>query len=178
MLGPLPVCLVSLGTFDKPNIITVAWTGIINSKPPMTYISVRPERFSHGILEERGEFVINMPDTSLARRVDLCGMRSGSKGDKFKICGFEKLRAEALEDCPVIGDCPVNLECRVKDVLRLGSHDMYLAEIVNVSVNESLADDKGAVNFKKADLLAYLHGEYAGLGKGLGRFGFSVKKTK
>ncbi len=176
LMGPLPPALVSLGTFEKPNIITVAWTGIINSKPPMTYISVRPERYSHKLLQEKGEFVINLPSSSLARRVDLCGMKTGLKGDKFKICGFTKTKAEKLSDCPVISDCPVNLECKVTEVKKLGSHDMFLAEIVGVSVDSDLVDEKGRVDLKKADLLAYLHGEYRATGRKIGDFGFSVKK--
>lgn len=176
LLGPLPPALVSLGTFEKPNIITIAWTGIINSKPPMTYISVRPERYSHKLLLEKGEFVINLPSASLAKRVDLCGMKTGSKGDKFKICGFNKLKAENLSDCPVIYDCPVNLECKVTEVKKLGSHDMFFAEIVGITVDEELVDDKGRVDLKKADLLAYLHGEYRATGRKIGDFGFSVKK--
>jgi len=179
MLAPLPAALVSLGTFDEPNIITIAWTGIVNSKPPMTYISVRPERYSHKLLEEKGEFVINIPSTKLAKRVDLCGMKTGTKGDKFKICGFTKTKAEILSDCPVIEECPINLECRVTEVKRLGSHDMYLAEIVNVSVDIDIIDDNGKIDFKKADILAYMHGEYAAIGRKCGEFGFSVrKKTK
>lgn len=176
VLGPLPPVLVSLGSMEKPNIITIAWTGIINSKPPMTYISVRPERYSHKLLEERSRFVINLPAASLAKRVDICGMKTGSKGDKFKICGFTKIPATVLEDTPVIEECPVNLECKVTEVKKLGSHDMFLAEIVGLTVDSDLVDENGKVNLSKAGLLGYLHGEYHTVGRNVGNFGFSVRK--
>ncbi|MBP5312172.1 MAG: flavin reductase family protein [Clostridia bacterium] len=178
LLGPLPAALVSLGTMDKSNIITVAWTGIINSKPPMTYISVRLERYSHRLLLEKGEFVINLPSSDLTRRVDLCGMKTGTKGDKFKICGFNKLPAEKLEDCPVIAECPVNIECRVTEVKHLGSHDMFMAEIVGVTVDGEFVDENGKADLRKAGLISYLHGEYFAVGRKLGEFGFSVRKKK
>ncbi len=178
LLGPLPVALVSLGTLEKPNIITVAWTGIINSKPPMTYISVRPERYSHKLLLEKGEFVINLPSGDLAKRVDICGMKTGAKGDKFKICGFTKTPSTVLADCPVIAECPINLECKVTEVKHLGSHDMFIAEIVGITADPVLADDKGRVDFSKAGLICYLHGEYRLTGRKLGEFGFSVRKKK
>lgn len=177
ILGPLPVALVSLGTMEKSNIITIAWTGIVNSKPPMTYISVRPERFSYDILKERGEFVINLCPAKLVRRLDLCGMKSGSKGDKFKICGFKKEKASELSDCPIIPESPVNIECRVVSEQDLGSHTMFLAEIVNVNVDESLLDEKGRLNLSKADIIGYMHGEYLAKGKHLADFGFSAKKS-
>ena len=176
LLGPLPAALVSCGTFEKPNIITVAWTGIVNSKPPMCYVSVRPERFSHGLISERKEFVINIPTASMAKRVDLCGMKTGRNGDKFKICGFEKTKAGSLDDCPVIADCPVNLECRVKEITRLGSHDMFLAEITGVTVDAELVGGDGKLDLGKAGIIGYLHGEYVPLGKKRGSFGFSVRK--
>ena len=176
LLGPLPAALVSCGTFEKPNIITVAWTGIVNSKPPMCYVSVRPERFSHGLISERKEFVINIPTASMAKRVDLCGMKTGRNGDKFKICGFEKTKAGSLDDCPVIADCPVNLECRVKEITRLGSHDMFMAEITGVTVDAELVGDDGKLDLAKAGIIGYLHGEYVPLGKKRGSFGFSVRK--
>lgn len=178
ILGPLPVALVSLGTMEKSNLITIAWTGIVNSKPPMTYISVRPERYSYDILKERGEFVINLCPSKLARRVDLCGMKTGAKGDKFKICGLTKQKAEKLSDCPIIEEAPINLECKITESKELGSHTMFLAEIVNVTVNEDLIDKKGRLDLAKADLMGYLHGEYLTKGKHLASFGFSVKKNK
>ncbi|MBR5059351.1 MAG: flavin reductase family protein [Clostridia bacterium] len=177
VLGPLPAALVSLGTFDKPNIITVAWTGIVNSKPPMTYISVRPERYSHDVIKERREFVINVPTADLARRVDLCGMKTGRDTDKFKLCGFEKARSEVLNDCPVIADCPLNLECSVTDIINLGSHDMFIAEIKGVLADESLFDEKGRFDLLKGrGILGYVHGDYVSMGRRKGTFGFSVKK--
>ena len=179
VLGPLPAALVSLGTFDRPNIITIAWTGIINSRPPMTYISVRPERYSNAVLRERREFVVNIPSADLARRVDLCGMKSGRDGDKFKICGFEKIRSEVLADCPLIADCPVNLECEVKDVISLGSHDMFIAEIKGLLADESLFDEKGKFDMLKGPgILGYVHGDYVSMGRRKGTFGFSVRKKR
>ena len=179
VLGPLPAALVSLGTFDKPNIITIAWTGIINSKPPMTYISVRPERYSNAILRERREFVINIPTADLAKRVDLCGMKTGRDGDKFKICGFEKLRSDVLTDCPIIGDCPVNLECAVTDVISLGSHYMFIAEIKGLLADNSLFDESGKFDMLKGPgILGYVHGDYVAMGRRKGTYGFSVRKRR
>lgn len=176
LLSPLPAALVSCGTYEKPNIITIAWTGIVNSKPPMTYVSIRPERYSHQIITERREFVINLPSEKLAKRVDLCGMKTGAKTDKFKLCGFEKSPAGSLADCPVIMDCPVQLECKVKEVLKLGSHDMFLAEIVSVQADDDLFDKDGRLLLHKAGILGYSHGEYVAMGRKLGSFGFSVRK--
>ncbi|MBQ7444508.1 MAG: flavin reductase family protein [Clostridia bacterium] len=178
LLGPLPPALVSLGTMEKSNIITIAWTGIINSKPPMTYISVRPERYSHKLLLEKGEFVINLPGADLAKRVDICGMKTGAKGDKFKICGLTKIPGTVLTDTPAVEECPVSLECRVTEMKHLGSHDMFMAEIVGVTVDAELCDDKGKVDLKKAGIISYLHGEYYAVGRKLGEFGFSVRKKK
>lgn len=177
IMGPLPVALVSVGDGDKTNIITVAWTGIVNTKPPMTYISVRPERYSYDMIRNSGEFVINLCSQNMTRRVDLCGMKTGAKGDKFKICGFEKVPAAKLKNCPMIGEAPVSLECKVVFEKELGSHTMFLAEIVNVHVDESLVDDKGKLDLAKADIIGYMHGEYVTKGKHLANFGFSVKKS-
>ena len=135
IMAPLPAALVSCGTNDNSNIITIAWTGIVNSKPPMTYISVRPERFSYDIIREKKEFVINLPSENLAKRADICGMKSGRKIDKFKHCGFTKSPAEKLVDCPIINECPINIECNVVQELELGSHTMFLAEIVAIRLN-------------------------------------------
>ena len=178
IMAPLPAALVSCGTNDNSNIITIAWTGIVNSKPPMTYISVRPERFSYDIIREKKEFVINLPSENLAKRADICGMKSGRKIDKFKHCGFTKSPAEKLADCPIINECPINIECKVVQELELGSHTMFLAEIVAIRVNSDLLDDKGRLLLHKAKLIGYSHGEYLGLGRQLGKFGFSVAKKK
>lgn len=178
VLGPLPVALVSCGSMENSNIITVAWTGIVNSKPPMTYVSIRPERYSYKLIKESGEFTINLCSGKLVRRVDLCGMKTGAKGDKFKICGFNKEKAQVLSDCPVISECPVNIECRVTEEKNLGSHTMFLAEIVNITIDEGLLDAKGRLNLSKADIMGYMHGEYIAKGKHLADFGFSVKKSQ
>ena len=178
IMSPLPAALVSCGTMENSNIITIAWTGIVNSKPPMTYISVRPERFSYDIIRQRKEFVINLPGESLAKRTDICGMKSGRKIDKFKHCGFTKLPAETLSDCPIISECPINLECKVVQELELGSHTMFLAEIVAIRADSELLDDKGRLLMHKAKLIGYSHGEYIALGRKLGKFGYSVAKKK
>lgn len=177
MLNPVPVVMVSLGS-EKPNIITVAWTGIVNSDPPMTYISVRKERFSHHILKEKGEFVINLCSESLAKATDYCGVRTGAKVDKFKEMNLTPGKCVEV-DCPLIEESPVNLECRVVEVHEYGSHDMFVAEILHVHVNEDLIDKEGKIMLENAALVAYSHGEYFGLKEhALGRFGFSVMKPK
>ncbi|MEE0772037.1 MAG: flavin reductase family protein [Anaerovoracaceae bacterium] len=178
MLNPVPAVMVSCGEGDVKNIITVAWTGIINSDPPMTYVSVRKERFSHDIIERTGEFVINLTTEKLAFATDYCGVRSGRDVDKFKerrLTPQESLRV----NCPSIAESPVNIECRVTEVRELGSHDMFMAEIVNVSVDEELMEEKGRLCLEEAGLIAYSHGHYYGLKRNeIGRFGYSVMKPK
>ncbi|MBQ8827526.1 MAG: flavin reductase family protein [Clostridia bacterium] len=175
LLSPLPAVMVSCGTSEKSNIITIAWTGIISTVPPRTYISVLPERFSYEIIKETGEFTINLPGSRLAKRTDLCGMKSGRKEDKFKTCGFTKLAGEKVS-CPSIAECPVNIECKVEQILPMGSHDMFIAKIVSVSADAEIIDSDGKLRMDKADVLAYAHGEYFALGKKAGKFGFSVRK--
>ena len=179
MLSPIPAVMVSCAKAgEKPNIITIAWTGVINSEPPMTYISVRKERYSYDIIKDSGEFVINLTTEDLAFAADWCGVKSGRDVDKFEA---QSLTADASEvvACPSIKESPVNIECQVRDVIELGSHDMFLAEIVSVSVDEKLIDEKGAVHLEKAHLTAYSHGHYYPLQKEeLGRFGYSVMKPK
>ncbi len=177
MLAPTPPVMVSCGTAEQANIITVAWTGIINTIPPKTYISVRPSRHSHGIIKERGEFVLNLTPTALVRAADYCGTYTGKKVDKFKKCHLTKLSVEEVE-APLIAETPISLCCRVTDIMPLGSHDMFLADIVAVYANEDLLDDKGKLHMAKAGLCAYAHGEYFALGKRVGTFGFSAKKKK
>lgn len=178
MLNPVPAVMVSCGEGDVKNIITVAWTGIINSNPPMTYVSVRKERFSHDIIERTGEFVINLTTEKLAFATDYCGVRSGRDVDKFKerrLTPQESIRV----NCPSIAESPVNIECRVTEVRELGSHDMFMAEIVNVSVDEELMEEKGRLCLEEAGLIAYSHGHYYGLKRNeIGRFGYSVMKPK
>ncbi len=177
MLAPTPPVMVSCGTAENANIITVAWTGIINTIPPKTYISVRPSRHSHGIIKEQGEFVLNLTPTALVRAADYCGTYTGAKVDKFKKCNLTKLTVEEVA-VPLIAEAPISLCCRVTDVTPLGSHDMFLAAIVAVYANEDLLDDKGKLHMAKAGLCAYAHGEYFALGKRVGTFGFSAKKKK
>ena len=177
MLNPVPAVMVSLGD-DKPNIITIAWTGIVNSSPPMTYISVRKERYSYDILKKTGEFVINLCTEKLAFATDYCGVKSGRDIDKFNEMKLTPLPCE-LVSCPMIKESPLNIECRVTQVIELGSHDMFLAEIVRVHADENIIDVKGRIRLDKAGLVAYNHGEYFPLkSQPVGRFGFSVMKPK
>ena len=177
MLNPVPAVMVSCGS-SKPNIITIAWTGIVNSNPPMTYISVRKERYSHSIIKNTGEFVINLCNEQLAFATDYCGVRSGRDIDKFKEMKLTPQKAEIVS-CPMIKESPVNIECRVREVIELGSHDMFLADIIKVHVDEEYIDENNRIRLDKAALVAYNHGEYFGLKRQpLGRFGFSVMKPK
>ena len=177
MLSPVPPTMVSCGQGENANIITVAWTGILCTKPPVTYISVRPERHSYGLIEESGEFVINLVPSSLAAVCDTCGVKSGRDVNKFELAGLHKAEAQAVS-APLIDECPVNIECRVRDKLSLGSHDVFIADILAVDVDTALIDQNGKIRMWKADLLAYAHGSYYTLGRHLGDFGFSVRKKK
>lgn len=177
LLAPLPPALVTCGTMEHSNIITIAWTGIVNTIPPMTYISVRPERYSYPIIKESGEFVINLVNRRLVRPADFCGARTGAKLDKFQQMKLTKEPVSQLA-CPAILESPLNLECKVTQVIPLGSHDMFLAEIVAVNVEETLLDDTGKLRLERAHLAAFAHGNYYELGPKLGSFGFSVKKKK
>lgn len=175
LLAPLPAVLVSCGSMEKPNVLTIAWTGIVNSDPAMTYISVRKERFSHSLIEKSGEFVINLTTAALIRATDLCGVKSGRDTDKFALARLTPQPASAL-CCPMIAESPLSLECRVTQVLPLGSHDMFLAKIEAVDVEESLLDEKGKLHLSRCGLLSYAHGEYFAQGRRLGGFGCSVRK--
>lgn len=178
MLNPVPAVMVSCGTADTSNIITIAWTGIVNSNPPMTYISVRRERYSHPILTEQREFTINLCTRQLAPAADYCGVRSGREVDKFEVQKLTKVAGEKVA-CPCIGESPVNLECKVREIHSYGSHDMFVAEIINVRVDEQRIDKAGRIRLDQSDLICYNHGEYFGLEKKpLGRFGYSVMKPK
>jgi flavin reductase (DIM6/NTAB) family NADH-FMN oxidoreductase RutF len=179
MLNPVPAVMVSCGsTEEEHNIITVGWTGIVNTEPPMTYVSVRRNRQSHDIIERNGEFVINLTTEDLVKQTDWCGVRSGKNEDKFKAMQLTKMECDVVK-CPMIGESPVNLECKVVEVHEYGSHDMFVAEIVNVQVDEDLMDEKGRIRLDQAGLLAYNHGEYFGLKKNpIGKFGYSVMKPK
>lgn len=178
MLYPLPAVMVTCRRGDeKPNIITIAWTGTICSDPAMVYISVRPERYSYDIIKETGEFVINLTTERLARAADLCGVKSGRDIDKFEYCGLTPAGSRHVS-VPSIAESPVSLECRVKDIVPLGTHDMFIAEVLSVSVDPSYIDDNGKFDLSAASPLVYSHGEYFGLGRYIGRFGFSVQKKR
>lgn len=175
LLGPVPPALITCGTLEKPNIMTAAWTGIINSKPPKTYVSIRPERYSHDLIKESGEFVINLTPSNLVRAADFCGVRSGRDVDKFKACNLTAEKSNEVS-APSLSEAPVSIECRVYDVVSLGSHDMFLADIVAVSVDDKYIDEAGKLHLEKAALASYTHGDYFAQGKKIGSFGFSVKK--
>ena len=176
-MAPVPPAMVTVGTLEKPNVLTVAWTGILATHPAKAYVSIRPSRHSYGILKEGGEFVINLPSSSLARTVDYVGIYTGAKVDKFKVCGITAVKSEKVAP-PTVGECPVALECVVTDVIPMGTHDVFLADIVSVSCREELLDEEGKLHFERGDLLAYVHGEYYTLGERVGRFGFSTDKPK
>ncbi len=179
MLYPVPVVMVSCGRAgEKPNIITAAWAGTVCSEPPMLSVSVRKERYSHDMIRESGEFVVNLVSRELVRACDFCGVRSGRDTDKFAEMGLTAEKTPHLSLAPAIGQSPVSLECRVTEVLELGSHDMFLAKILGVLVEDSLLDEKGALDLDRAELVAYSHGEYHLLGELLGSFGYSVRKKK
>ena len=179
MLYPLPAVMVSCGAdADEYNIITISWTGTINTNPPMCYISVRPERHSYNIIKKNKEFVINLTNEKLTRVTDFNGVRSGKNIDKFKESNLTPVPARKTNTV-LIGESPVNIECKVKDIIPLGSHDMFIAEVVSVNIDENLLDKKtGNFRLDKAKLISYSHGFYYLLGKRLGKFGFSVKKNK
>ncbi len=174
-LYPIPAVMVSCGTMEKPNIITIAWTGTICSDPPMVSISVRPERYSHEIIKESGEFVINLTTKKLSRSCDYCGVVSGRDVDKFSETGLTPAESKTVS-CPSIQESPASIECKVKDIIPLGSHDMFIAEVTGVTVDSAYIDSKNRFQMNKTDLVAYSHGTYLTLGKELGTFGFSVRK--
>ena len=177
LLAPVPPVMVSCGDAERKNILTVAWTGITNTVPPKTYISVRPSRHSYNIIKESGEFVLNLTPTSLVRTADYCGIYTGAKVNKFEKCHLTPVEAEEVA-APMIDECPVSICCRVTDIVPLGSHDMFLADILAVYVEDRLLDENGKLHLEKADLCAYAHGDYYALGKMLGHFGFSAAKKK
>ena len=177
MLFPLPPVMVTCGTMEKPNVLTIAWTGIINSEPPMSYISVRPSRYSYAIIKENGEFVINITTLELAKACDYCGVKSGKNTDKFKDMELE------IEPCskvkaPMLKKAPVSLECKVLGSKLMGTHEMFMAEIVNVNIDDKYIEADERLALEKAGLLVFAHGRYYTMGRDLGGFGFSVDKTK
>lgn len=180
LIAPLPAVLVtSRLTKDDgetiDNIFTAAWTGIINTIPPKTYVSIRKSRFSYNLINISREFVINIPNKTMAKDVDFCGIYTGKKVDKFVRCKFTKAESQFVS-APSISECPLCLECRVTDIISLGSHDMFIADILSTSVEDSLIDKAGKLNLDKAGLMAFAHGEYFELGRKIGYFGFSTKK--
>nr|WP_296033567.1 flavin reductase family protein [uncultured Dorea sp.] len=177
MIYPLPAVMVSTADKSgKANIITVAWTGTVCTNPAMLYISVRPERYSYGLLKDSGEFVVNLTTEKLKKATDWCGVRSGRDVDKWEAMHLTQGKASKLQYAPIIEECPVNIECTVTEVKELGSHHMFLAKVEAVQVGEEYLDEKGRLQLGKAGLLAYSHGEYLTLGKSLGTFGWSVRK--
>ena len=174
---PIPAALVTSGTMDNSNVMTVAWTGIVNTKPPMVYVSIRPERYSYNMIKENMEFAINLTNEKLVFATDWCGVKSGSKFDKFKEMNLTKEKAKFVK-CPIIKESPVSLECKVVDIKELGSHTMFLAEVISIDVDERYINEKGEFDISKCNLIAYANGGYYSLGKKLGKFGYSVKKRK
>lgn len=177
MLYPLPAVMVSCANVaGEKNIVTVAWAGTVCTNPPMLSISLRPERHSYGIIRESGEFVVNLVTSRLQRACDWCGVRSGRDYDKWAECHLTPAPASSLELAPLIAESPVGLECAVRDVLELGSHHLFIADVRAVQVEEGLLDARGRLDLARANLTAYSHGEYFELGRRLGSFGYSVRK--
>lgn len=177
LTAPIPPVMVTCSDGTVDNVFTVAWTGILNTKPPKTYISVRPSRFSYEIIKKSGVFAINLTTEDMVRAADFCGVRSGKTLDKFAACGLTKEKAYEI-DCPLLSESPLSLECRVTQIIPLGTHDMFIADILSVDVDENLIDRAGRLQLDKAHLAAYAHGEYFALGRKLGSFGYSVQKKK
>lgn len=180
LIYPLPAVLISCGSMEdgKANILTASWVSTVCTNPPMCVVGIRPERYSHDLIQEHGAFGINLSTVSMARETDWCGVVSGRKMDKFEACGFTKEVGSTL-GVPLIEESPISLECRVREVTPLGSHDLFLAEVVSVRADEQYIDpETGAFDMKRAGLLVYAHGEYFGLGEYIGHFGWSVRKKK
>ena len=176
-LYPIPAVMVSCGTMEQSNIITIAWTGIINTDPAMVYISIRPTRFSYEIITESKEFVINLTDENLVYATDWCGVKSGKNVDKFKEMKLTKERAQFVK-CPIIKEAPASIECKVLEIKELGSHNMIIAEVLAIHADNKFIDEYGAFDISRCNLIAYSNGGYYQLGKKIGKFGFSVKKIK
>lgn len=178
LVYPVPAVMVSCGDINgEKNIITIAWTGTINSDPAMTYISVRKERYSYDIIKNTGEFVINLTTESIVKACDYCGVKSGRDVDKFKEMNLTAQKASQI-NAPIIYESPVNIECKVKEIIPLGTHDMFLAEVVAVNVSDEYLDETGKFHFNASKPVCYSHGHYYSLGKYLGKFGYSIQKNK
>jgi len=181
MLNPTPVVLVSCAEKERPenrNLVTVAWAGTVNSDPPMLSVSLKKERYSHGLILGSGEFVVNLVDEALSRAADFCGVRSGRDLDKAAALGLRYVPAEKMAVAPALDGAPASMSCRVKQVLELGSHDLFLADIVAVRIRGDLVDEKGGLHLEKAGLIAYNHGLYQQLGAVTGFFGWSVAREE
>lgn len=174
---PIPAVLVTSGTMENSNIMTVAWTGIVNTKPPIVYISVRPERYTYNIIKENMEFVINLTNEQLVYATDWCGVKSGEKVDKFKEMNLSKEKANFVK-CPLIKESPVSIECKVIEIKDFGTHSMFIAEVLSIDPDEKYIDKNGTFDISKCNLIAYANGGYYSLGKKLGKFGYSVEKSK
>lgn len=183
LMAPVPPVLISCGTMDKPNVMTAAWTGVLCSDPTLVYVSIRPSRYSHEIISQTKEFVINLPTVALAKQIDMCGVKSGRTVDKFKLTGLTAVPCSKIS-APQVLESPISLECRVLEIKKLGTenepatHDVFLAEVLTVDVYEAYLDDNNALHLEKAGLLAYAHGFYYALGKQIGKFGWSVEKRQ
>ncbi len=178
LLYPLPAVLVSCGDKEKSNLLTVAWTGIVCTMPPMLYVSIRPERFSYGLIKDNMQFTVNLTTAAMADATDFCGVRSGRDCDKWSLSGLHPVAGVAV-DCPSVEESPLSLECRVKTILPLGTHDMFIADIINVRADEKYMDpETGKFRLEDTGLMSYNHGAYYAQGPYLGHFGFSVKKKK
>lgn len=181
LLSPVPAVMVScrLPEADaRPNIITVAWAGTVNSDPPMVSVSIRKERQSHGIIKASGEFVVNLVDEPRCHALDFCGVKSGRELDKFAECGLTAMPAVSMTHAPAIAECPAYLACKVRQVIELGSHDMFLGEVTGVQVREDLFDEDGSLHLERAGLVAYSHGVYQRTAEVLGFFGYSVARPE
>ena len=181
LLAPVPAVMVSCAGKEegtRPNIITIAWAGTVNSDPPMVSVSVRKNRFSHHIIKESGEFVVNLVDQERCKAVDFCGVRSGKDVDKWQACGLTPMPAIGMEHAPAIAECPAYLACKVRQVLELGSHDMFIGEVVGVQVRDDLFAADGSLHLEKAGLVAYNHGVYQRTAEVMGFFGYSVARPE
>ena len=176
-LYPIPAVMVSCGTMEKSNIITVAWTGILNTNPAMVYISVRPSRYSYNLIKNQGEFVINLTTKDLVKITDWCGVKTGAKVDTFKEMNLHKEKANFVK-CPMIKESPVSVECKVREIKELGSHTVFVADVLAINSDDKYIDNNGAFDISKCNLISYANGGYYSMGKKLGKFGFSVQKKK
>ncbi|MBE5800956.1 MAG: flavin reductase family protein [Clostridiales bacterium] len=176
-LSPVPVVMLGCADPDnniKPNLITIAWAGIVNSKPPMISVSIRKERYSHAIISRTGEFTVNLTSEALCEATDYCGVKSGRDVDKFAQMGLTPIAAPGLKAAPAVAQAPAFLSCKVRDIIELGSHDLFLAEVIDVCVAEEYFTESGAINEEAMKLVGYVHGKYRGLSDVLGFFGYSI----